>query len=197
MEPISVFFSYAREDLPFAKVAAELLRASGLRVFLDLDTLEYGTDWRVQVERAIRRADRVLLIWSYEASRSRWVLMEARLASRLKKIVVPVNLDDSSLPIRLRHVHAVAELGSILRMYADASSVTAQCRSQSDAQEAMATERDVEPGGRGRESIQPKLARIRKPRVHISYEVGLSRTFSPADVSAFSRAVIEVQLPAP
>jgi len=112
-----VFFSYAREELAFAQLAAALLRASGVSVFLDVSSLEYGSDWRTQVKEAISSADKVLLFWSAAASGSRWVLMEVQVAHRLRKIVVPVLLDRHPLPRKLAHVHAVTELGNILNGY--------------------------------------------------------------------------------
>lgn len=41
--------------------------------------------WREEVEQAIEKAARFLLLWSERAAVSRWVLMEVQLARRLRK----------------------------------------------------------------------------------------------------------------
>ena len=173
-----IFFSYARTELAYARLAAALLSAGGARVFLDVSDLEYGLDWRKQVFTAISKADRVLLLWSARSALSRWVLLEIQYAMKLKKMVVPILLDSTPVPKKLRRIHAVTELGEILTKYIPLSS-----GSQPDSRPVGTPE--------AKRATQKFIGRNRPPRVVIEYE--LTPTYQlrllPEDVSVFQSYV--------
>lgn len=72
----SVFFSYAREDLEQVRVVARSFRAVTDDLFLDIESLEAGDDWRETIQRRIRSADLFVLCWSEAARASDMVRQE-------------------------------------------------------------------------------------------------------------------------
>lgn len=105
-----VFISYARLDQPLVARAVEFLRAGGLNVFVDSQSIGYGTDWRQALGDAIENAERVMLFWTAAAAASRWVTREWQWALMRGKKVVPTLLDDTPLPPALARLHAVTTL---------------------------------------------------------------------------------------
>lgn len=105
-----VFISYARLDQPLVSRAVEFLRGGGLNVFVDSQSIGYGTDWRQALVDAIENAERVMLFWTAAAAVSKWVTQEWQLPLKRGKKVVPTLLDDTPLPPALARLHAVTTL---------------------------------------------------------------------------------------
>jgi hypothetical protein len=65
--PISVFISYSRDD---AKIAAALKAAIGsidnkfFRVFLDVETIELGKNWKTEIAKNVKRSDVFIAIFT-------------------------------------------------------------------------------------------------------------------------------------
>lgn len=105
-----VFISYSRIDQPLVSRAVEFLRGGGLQVFLDSQSIAYGSDWRQELVKAIEDSERVMLFWTAAAALSRWVTREWKLALKRGKKVVPTLLDETPLPPPLARLHAVTSL---------------------------------------------------------------------------------------
>lgn len=80
-----VFISYSRKDAVRANAIAECLRAIGHDVFID-SRLTSGSAFRSELERELRAADRVVVLWTKSSVDSSWVREEASLAQSLAKI---------------------------------------------------------------------------------------------------------------
>ncbi|MCC7152326.1 MAG: TIR domain-containing protein [Rubrivivax sp.] len=76
----SAFASYAPEDLPRVQACIADLHgvAPDLRVFVDAPRLRHAPGWRVQIEQALGRHERLHLFWSRAAAESPWVDFEWR-----------------------------------------------------------------------------------------------------------------------
>src|SRR4051812_17481038 len=92
-----VFISYRRNDIPLlADLLAEKLRIRGVPVFLDVDTIDAGYDWRLAVQRGLARSGTVAVVIGHGWNAARLahaddvVAYELRLASALGRTVVPV-----------------------------------------------------------------------------------------------------------
>jgi len=103
----SIFISYARDDGPRVQKDAALLRAGGVRVFIDVQDIEAGAPWEAALESALEKCERVMVFWSQAAKRSTWVDREWRTALRLGKRVVPALLDDTALPPELAALQGI------------------------------------------------------------------------------------------
>lgn len=77
-----VFMSFAKEDSGAVSRIAEILADSGLRVFMDKD-LRLGTDWRVEIERALGGAKAACVCVGPGARLSEWRKREVDMALEL------------------------------------------------------------------------------------------------------------------
>jgi hypothetical protein len=64
---------------------AQGLRATGLETFIDVLKLRPGDIWNPKIFEAIDESDLFVVIWSKNASDSKWVKKESRYAFRLYK----------------------------------------------------------------------------------------------------------------
>jgi adenylate cyclase len=104
-----VFLSYARHDAGTARLFAEALLASGFSVWWD-DALKSGEIFDESIERALREAKAVIVLWSPSSVASRWVRAEATLADR-NRTLVPVMIEPCQRPIifELNHTEDFSE----------------------------------------------------------------------------------------
>jgi hypothetical protein len=71
-----VFISYTRADEGWARKLEESLAKSGLKVFRDLTRLNAGDEWEPALRDAIVDSQSLVVLWSKEASKSKWVARE-------------------------------------------------------------------------------------------------------------------------
>ncbi|HZF81386.1 MAG TPA: TIR domain-containing protein, partial [Rubrivivax sp.] len=103
----SVFISYSHTDRSAVRRDAELLRASGVQIFIDVHDIAYGERWAEVLHQALLQCERVLVFWSRSALVSAWVEREWRFALSLGKKIVPTLLDTTPLPVELAEFQAV------------------------------------------------------------------------------------------
>ena len=92
-----IFISYSREERPAARHFAECFTREGFAVWWDA-ALRSGETFDEVIERELRAAKAVVVLWSPRSVASRWVRAEATLADRANKLV-PVIIESCSLPI--------------------------------------------------------------------------------------------------
>ena len=92
-----IFISYSREERPAARHFAESFAQEGFAVWWDA-ALRSGETFDEVIERELRAAKAVVVLWSPRSVASRWVRAEATLADRANKLV-PVIIESCSLPI--------------------------------------------------------------------------------------------------
>jgi hypothetical protein len=92
------FISYARDDGAIVKSLVERLRSSGYHVFVDLESIRVGENWKRRLEAAILKSRVLILCWSASSKRSEYVTFEYMRALALKKPVYPWRLDATALP---------------------------------------------------------------------------------------------------
>ena len=99
-----VFISYAREDRRSTSRLAEILEKRGFSVWWD-QRLVPGSLFDRVIERKLRDARCVLVLWSARSIRSNWVNKEAKIALKGNKLL-PLMLEETRLPRMFRRVHA-------------------------------------------------------------------------------------------
>ena len=92
-----IFISYSREERQAARHFAECFAEEGFAVWWDA-ALRSGETFDEVIERELRAAKAVVVLWSPRSVASRWVRAEATLADRANKLV-PVIIESCSLPI--------------------------------------------------------------------------------------------------
>jgi len=102
-----IFISYCREERPVARQFAECFADEGFSVWWDAQ-LHSGETFDEVIERELRAAKAVVVLWSPRSVASRWVRAEATLADRDNKLV-PIIIEPCNRPIIFELTHA-AEL---------------------------------------------------------------------------------------
>ena len=109
MSGTDIFLSYARQDRVTARIFAECLIEEGFTVWWDA-SLHSGETFDEVIERSLRDAKAVVVLWSPRSVASRWVRAEATLADRRNKLV-PAIIEPCDRPIvfELTHTADLAE----------------------------------------------------------------------------------------
>jgi adenylate cyclase len=100
-----VFLSYAREDAEAAKQLADCVGRAGHEVWWDRH-IQGGSRFTNEIDRALKDADAVVVIWSDASAESAWVQDEAA-EGRDSGRLVPVTLGESRPPLGFRQFHAI------------------------------------------------------------------------------------------
>jgi len=99
-----IFLSYSREDRSAARHFAESFAREGFSVWWDA-ALRSGQTFDEVIERELRAAKAVVVLWSPRSVASRWVRAEATLADRRNKLV-PAIIEACDRPIIFELTHA-------------------------------------------------------------------------------------------
>jgi TolB-like protein len=100
-----IFLSYAREDRTCAERLACVLENAGHSVWWDR-RIDGGEEFGAEIEAQLDRSDVVLVAWSKDSVRSRWVRDEAAVGGD-SHILVPVTIDGSRPPMGFRQFHTL------------------------------------------------------------------------------------------
>ncbi len=123
-----VFVSYSRRDTDRVMPIVRQLRDAGYSIWLDDGHIEAASLWAEQIVEGIKSCKVLLFMISEESINSHNVLKEVMLASELKKVILPVYLEECKLPDRymyqlagIQHVDLFKESGSqVVELLADA-----------------------------------------------------------------------------
>ncbi len=103
MSVIDVFISYKREERAYADTVSHALKEAGYVAVTDLN-IQKATDFGEAIDRMIREATVVVVLWTNASAASNWVRKEASEAERLGKYlgvrVDAVTVDDLPLTVR-------------------------------------------------------------------------------------------------
>jgi len=100
-----IFLSYAREDRGAAQTLARVVESAGHDVWWDRH-LDSGEEFAGQIEAALDGAEVVLVAWSKNSVKSRWVRDEAAAGGDTGRLV-PVSIDGSLPPMGFRQFHTM------------------------------------------------------------------------------------------
>ncbi len=92
-----IFLSYASQDRDRTRLFAKALEAEGFSVWWD-NAIRSGDSFDEAIEKALRGAKAVVVLWSPASVISRWVRAEATLADR-NKTLVPCTIEACERPI--------------------------------------------------------------------------------------------------
>jgi uncharacterized membrane protein len=100
----AAFISYSRTDSDFVMRLTEDLKAAGARVWLDQVDILPGEHWDHAVEGALEGSPLMLVILSSTSVSSMNVMDEVSFALEKQKTVIPVIIQDCTIPFRLRRI---------------------------------------------------------------------------------------------
>jgi adenylate cyclase len=101
-----VFLSYAREDADAARQLAEQIAHAGHDVWWDRH-LHGGSRFVAEIDKALREAEAVVVLWTAASVESAWVQDEAA-EGRDSGRLVPVTIGSVKPPLGFRQFHTVA-----------------------------------------------------------------------------------------
>lgn len=105
-----VFISYSRQDHSIAYALKCKLEDTGLSVWMDENTLQAGDKLTIDIGRGISKSKIGVIFVSNNSRESRWVKTETSLMLFKREfrdknfIIIPVKLDDTSLPEELSEI---------------------------------------------------------------------------------------------
>ncbi len=100
-----VFLSYAREDVETARKLAGILAGAGQTVWWDRH-VHGGANFSNEIERELKEADVVMVLWSPASIASAWVQDEAA-EGRDSGRLVPATLDSAKPPLGFRQLQCI------------------------------------------------------------------------------------------
>ena len=101
-----IFLSYAREDVDSAKHLAETVGRAGHDVWWDRH-IQGGSRFSTEIDRALKDAEVVVVLWTEASIESAWVQDEAA-EGRDTGRLVPVTLSACRPPLGFRQFHTIA-----------------------------------------------------------------------------------------
>ena len=99
-----IFLSYARVDQDTARRFEAALEQCGWSVFWDHELVP-GEGFRRAIERELKEARCVIVLWSRASVESEWVIDEAEEGNK-KGCLISVRLDEVEPPLGLRQLQA-------------------------------------------------------------------------------------------
>ena len=107
--PMKVFLCHAKEDKATVRVLYRFLRKNGIDAWFDEEKLLPGQDWRVEIPKAIKNSDAILVCLSRNATtKEGYIQKEIKNALDVADekpegtiFVIPARLDECNLPDRL------------------------------------------------------------------------------------------------
>jgi len=103
---MKLFISYSSQNAKFVDKLDAELRKQGFTVLRDKHFMRGGRKFDKEIGQRIRDCDVLLFVASAEALQSQWVEAEIDFAFDLRKVIIPLRMDDAhELPWYLAHVH--------------------------------------------------------------------------------------------
>ncbi|MDH4137854.1 MAG: toll/interleukin-1 receptor domain-containing protein [Anaerolineae bacterium] len=99
----NVFLSYSRKDKGTVERLKNRLEAAGHYVWIDIEDIRGGDQWRRAIAEAIRQADTFVLLLSSNAVKSDNVCKELNLAEENKSRVIPVAISSVAIPPEMQY----------------------------------------------------------------------------------------------
>jgi hypothetical protein len=101
------FLSYSRNNKDFAIKLAKELKSEGFAIWLDQMDIPLGSRWDDEVEKALEECEIFMVILTPSSSMSDNVKDEIGYAIDTRKRILPVLLENATIPLRLRRLQYV------------------------------------------------------------------------------------------
>lgn len=101
----SVFLSYDRSDSAKARTVAALLERHGHKVWWDR-FIRGGSQYSKEIEKELKTADAIVVLWSVESIESAWVRDEAAVGRDSGRLI-PITIDGTEPPLGFRQYQSI------------------------------------------------------------------------------------------
>jgi tetratricopeptide (TPR) repeat protein len=102
-----LFLSYSRKDEAKARRFTEWLERQGHDVWRDEEDIGGGNSFSLEIEKALKECDAVLVLWSAHSVQSAWVRDEAGYGRDAGKLL-PFSLDGTEPPLGFRQFQSIS-----------------------------------------------------------------------------------------
>ena len=92
-----VFISYSSLDRKLAVIIREKLKERGVDCWMAPESINPGSDYASAIPFAITDCDAVVILLSAHSQESVWVPKELDKALSMRKIIIPLHIDDSAI----------------------------------------------------------------------------------------------------
>jgi hypothetical protein len=203
--PIKVFLSYARNDLAAVHSLYSRLKKAGVDVWFDKEELIPGSDWELEIRKAVRSADVVIVCLSNEFNQAGFRQKEVRLAldTAMEKpegdiFIIPARLEEcesaESLSkwqwVDLFEVNGYQRLIQALHRRADSIGATLPSpRGRSSAASYRSNTETAKSAGEIATKPKSRGKRKRSSEAIIVALIGLAGTIVAAGLQLFERQI--------
>ena len=105
-EPEDVFVSYSRQDNDKVMELTAKLRSAGVRMWMDVRNIDGAAMWGEEIVNALSKSKVLLLLVSKSSVASQNVVKEVLLASERKGHILPIDLEQTEIPVSLKYALA-------------------------------------------------------------------------------------------
>ncbi|MEL6406357.1 MAG: toll/interleukin-1 receptor domain-containing protein, partial [Chloroflexota bacterium] len=102
-----IFVSYSRKNSKLVKSVVDYLEPT-YHVWFDTKNLIGGQDWWNEIVTEICKSEIVIYFVSQTSNRSEWCQKELEVALQENKPILPVRIEDISLPQCVSHLHGIS-----------------------------------------------------------------------------------------
>jgi hypothetical protein len=115
----TIFISYSRTNHITVNDLADKLRGAGHTVWTDVSGIPGGAVWHTEIEHAITICDVLLVIVSASSKQSEWVQKEILFALDLHRIIIPVLIEETKLPLALINLQPIQYQQASIQAFSD------------------------------------------------------------------------------
>jgi len=111
----NVFLIHAHTDRETVYKLYQRMDKDGLNVWLDVERLQPGQEWKNEIRNAILKCDVVVVClsgdfdkqWGYRHEELKLALEKSRFLPDNEVFIIPVRLEECDMPESLKHLHRV------------------------------------------------------------------------------------------
>lgn len=105
-----VFLSHSSENLEVAKKIYFILSSQNVKMWASFNNIGFGEEWDKAIQSAMDESSHILVLASKASLDSSYVRAEIEYAINLNKTVIPMIIDDITLPLRWHTLQAISML---------------------------------------------------------------------------------------
>jgi len=92
----SIFISYSRKDIDFARQIVDALSENDLDTWIDWQSIPKGEDWKQEIDRGIEGAETFIFLMSPDSAKSEICNLEIAHALNNNKRIIPIVIRDTN-----------------------------------------------------------------------------------------------------
>ncbi len=114
-----IMISYSRKDEGFAERIERDLTAEGHRIWRDTNSIPGSADWDIAIQHGIDSSSLVIVVVSGESIKSKWVRRELIYAETQSKPILPLLIEQITLPPILVTTNYISFLKDYTQSFAE------------------------------------------------------------------------------